>query len=115
MPDIVAVDLAAKYSAACLFRDGNTQPSWQADSWGAAESEFLTAVTGHWQPANWWETAPITAPTALVVEDLPHRLPFANLVKRVCRIQGRIAEQMDRFGALDKLLYVAPAAWRKHF
>jgi len=107
MPDVVSVDLAAKYSAACLFADGNTHPQWQADSWGATEHEFLTTVTAFWRLPP--------APDVLVVEDLPHRLAFANLVKRVCRMQGRIAERMQQAGHLDKLLYVAPAVWRKHF
>lgn len=110
MPDVVAVDLAAKYSAACLFENGNVQPTWQSDSWGATEHEFITAITGFWGSPHW-----AIGPDVLVVEDLPHRLPFANLVKRVCRMQGRVAERMEMAGELDKLLFVAPAVWRKHF
>lgn len=107
MPALVAVDLAAKYSAACLLDGVHTQPGWQTDSWGATEHEFLTAITGFGPPDDGVD--------ALIVEDLPHRLPFSNLVKRVCRLQGRIAERMQQNGQLDKLWYVAPAVWRKHF
>ena len=111
MADVVAVDLAAKYSAACRFEDGYVQPTWQADSWSATEHAFLTAITDFWLPPEYFTPGP----DVLVVEDLPHRLPFANLVKRVCRMQGRIAERMETVQQLDKLLYVAPAVWRKHF
>lgn len=107
MPAIVAVDLAAKYSAACLLDGKHPLPTWETDSWGATEHEFLTAITGFWSPYDGVD--------ALIVEDLPHRLAFANLVKRVCRMQGRIAERMQQAGALDKLWYVQPAVWRKHF
>ncbi len=111
MPDVVAVDLAAKYSAACLWEDGYIKPSWQTDSWGATEHEFLTAITAFWTSPE----SHLAGPDVLVVEDLPHRLPFTNLVKRVCRMQGRIAERMEAVNQLDKLLFVAPAVWRKHF
>lgn len=104
---VLAVDLAAKYSAACLM-DQHAQVHWQCDSWGRTESGFISAITYQWQ----YRQEP---PDVLVIEDLPHRLPFSSLVKRVARIQGRIVDRMDSYGLEDAVLFVPPALWRKHF
>lgn len=103
---ILAVDLAAKYSAVCHLSPRGTILS-QNDSWGMTETEFIRYIT-----ADFARSSP---PLVMAVEDLPHRLPFSSLVKRVARIQGRIVERMDFFHAADKVLFVPPALWRKHF
>lgn len=105
---ILAVDLAAKYSAACHMDDSGAVLG-QFDSWGRTESEFIELCA-----SPWYLTA-VVHPAVMVVEDLPHRLPFAALVKQVCRIQGRIVEHMDVLGAADKVLFVPPAVWRRHY
>lgn len=114
---IVAVDLAAKYSAALhMSHRGGTYN--QIDSWGRTEHEWIDAVTRPWKAegraegraADWGDP-----PDCLVVEDLPHGVPFMSNTKAVCRLQGRIADRMACYGALDELRFVVPAMWRRHF
>lgn len=106
MTIVLAVDLAAKYSAACLM-DHHARVLAEADSWGVSENDFLDELEALWIHSD--------DPALMAVEDLPHRLPFASLVKRVCRIQGRIVERMDVVNALDALLFVPPGEWRKAY
>jgi len=108
-PHLVAVDLAAKYSALCQMSTAGAVLD-ETDSWGKTESEFIDRICRYW--TEWWCPEP---PLVLAVEDLPHRLPFASLVKQVCRIQGRIVDRMDTFGAADAVLFVPPALWRRAF
>lgn len=105
---IVAVDLAAKYSAACLMGE-NLQPQDQWDSWACTEATFI-AATAYWFHPEWDQH-----PEVMVVEDLPHRLPFSGLVKTVCRIQGRLVGQMSLYDCIDRVLFVPPAEWRKTY
>ncbi len=95
---LLAVDLAAKLSAVCHVTPAGTVLS-QADSWGRSEDDFLNYLVAPWHRSN--------PPTAMVVEDLPHRLPFAALVKQVCRLQGRIIDRMACLGAADAVTPVA--------
>lgn len=104
---ILAVDLAARYSAAVLM-DDTAAVVWQADSWYKTETEFVANLTFPW-------TGLRIPPEAMIVEDLPHRLPFAALVKHVCRIQGRIIERMARLGVDQDVMFVPPAEWRKAY
>lgn len=107
---VVAVDLAAKYSAICQLADDLTIQN-QTDSWGITESAFINRVVDPWNDGP----APAKPPILLAVEDLPHRLPFSALVKRVARIQGRIVDRMDQLYAAGTVLFVPPALWRKAY
>lgn len=105
---ILAVDLAAVYSAACLMT-ARGELTWQIDSWGVSEDTFISALVAPWSGSD------ILSPQAMIIEDLPHRLPFSGLVKRVSRLQGRIIDRMSRLGMADRILFVPPAEWRKAF
>lgn len=102
---ILAVDLAAKYSAACLM-DGQDQVVDQFDSWQLSQNLFLHQVTACAQQRK---------PAAVVVEDLPHGLAYTTVVKTVCRIQGRMIDKFARHDSEDDLLFLAPATWRHHY
>ena len=104
---IVAVDLAAKFSAA-VWMDDNRKVFHQCDSWQSTETWFIDTITQPWRYA----TAP---PDALVIEDLPPRVPWMTVVKDVCRLQGRIAERMMQYGWREAMLFVQPAVWRGHY
>ena len=105
---LVAVDLATRYSAAgWLSADGAVLGEW--DSWQVTESEFIRATC---LP---WTSAMFDAPDVLLVEDLPHRLPFSGQVKGTCRLQGRIVQAMASAGAAEAVVFVPPAVWRKAF
>ncbi len=105
---LVAVDLAAKFSAACWMSDQRVVLS-EWDSWQVSESTFIDRIT---MP---WESSTAQRPQALVVEDLPHRLTFDSTVRAVCRLQGRIVERMMAFGAGGEVIFVPPVEWRKFY
>jgi hypothetical protein len=113
MSSIVAVDLAARYSAAVKMHfamrpyppEARVVAGW--DSWKPTEMEFVHQICSPFLVG--------TAPEVMLIEDLPHGLKFAALVKRVCRIQGRIAEVMEQAGHRDKILFVPPALWQRFY
>jgi hypothetical protein len=104
---LVAVDLAAKFSAACWLSD-QRQVLSQWDSWQHSETTFIDFITSPWAEG-------LPMPQALLVEDLPHGVGYRTLVKDVCRLQGRIVERMDAFGCSENVVFVQPYAWRNAF
>jgi len=105
---VLAVDLAAKFSAACLMTD-DYAVHMQFDSWGMTEDKFVTYLYELWTYYSDTEYAP----DVMVIEDLPHGLSYSTLVKTVCRIQGRIAQALGE--DMGDILYLAPATWRAHY
>lgn len=102
---VLAVDLAAKYSAACLM-DEDYQVINEFDSWGRSEDAFIFELVDRYANRH----------NVMVVEDLPHGLRYSTLIKTVCRLQGRIYDRLQwRTGRGDTILYVAPAEWRRTF
>lgn len=118
MSSIVAVDLAARYSAAVQISytekpyppELRVTRSW--NSWKPTEMEFVHQICS---PFTVTPRLPSKVPEVMLIEDLPHGLKFAALVKRVCRIQGRIAEVMEQYGHRDKILFVPPALWQRYY
>jgi hypothetical protein len=105
---VLAVDLAAKYSAACLM-DEDYQVINEFDSWGRSESQFIAELVDCFV----WATPD---PDVMVVEDLPHGLRYSTLIKTVCRLQGRIFDRMQFTRQCgDDILFLAPAEWRRTF
>lgn len=107
---VLAVDLAAKYSAACLM-DDRYEVLDQFDSWTNDEATFIHKLGMPWFYAT------TNAPEVMVIEDLPHGLAYTKLLKRVLRLQGRIAQTMNFYteDGMSKILFAAPMAWRSHF
>lgn len=106
--NLVAVDLAAKFSAACWL-DDTMRVINQWDSWQRSQRDFINLITGPFiDPRR-------GTPSWLVIEDLPARVPFMTVVRDVCRLQGRIAHCMDNLDALDRIVLVQPATWKAHF
>ncbi len=103
---IIAVDLAARYSAA-VWMTAILPVIAEWDSATTPEQSFLQQCCGPFEDD--------IHPDQLVVEDLPHGVAFRGLVKRVCQLQGRIAERMDDLGKLDRLVFVTPATWRNSY
>lgn len=110
---LVAVDLAARYSAACWMSTRGRGVIAEWDSWQKTEAEFIDLITSPWREPELQYGE--RAPDVMVVEDLPHRLPFSGLVKAVSRIQGRIVERMYSLAAADCIVFVPPAEWRRGF
>lgn len=103
---VLAVDLAAKYSATCLMDDDYTVIE-QFDSWGRDEYTFVDELCVPWMTT--------TPPDVMVIEDLPHGLKYSTLIKTVCRLQGRIYQQMSQTNSGDSILFLAPNTWRAHY
>ncbi len=82
----------------------------QFDSWTVSEEQFIYRITGHWLDGE-------GAPDVAVIEDLPHGLNYTRTVKRVLRLQGRIAQAMYEVpgGGIEDIVFLAPNAWRAHY
>ncbi len=111
MTHLVAVDLAAKNSAACWIKIDTGEIVAQWDSWQCTEDEFVANTTVMFSPDS--TTAQI--PAVLVLEDLPHGVPYMKNTKAVLRLQGRFGERLASFGFKDRLRLVSPAYWRKGY
>jgi hypothetical protein len=105
---VLAVDLAAKYSAACLMDDAY-RVRREFDSWQQSQDSFVYHLIAWWNHPQ--------PPDVMVVEDLPHGLKYSTLVKTVCRLQGRIVQAMHATtdGGTGDVLFAAPSAWRSHY
>jgi hypothetical protein len=104
---VLAVDLAAKYSAACLMTS-DYRVTREFDSWGRTEEQFIAELHDAYQELD-VDTA--------IIEDLPHGLRYSTLIKTVCRLQGRIyhAFRSENRYAADDVIFAAPNQWRHHF
>ncbi len=105
---VMAVDLAAKFPAAVIV-DAAGVVSWQADSWQVGETEWIDLLCAPFLGRSPW------VPARMVIEDLPHGVGYRTLVKNVCRLQGRIIDRITLLGHADRLLFVPPALWRRHY
>lgn len=107
---ILAVDLAAKHSAACLMADDYAVLE-QFDSWAYDEAGFVGKLSSYW----FYTDKPV--PDIMIVEDLPHGLAYTKLVKKVLRLQGRIVQALNFFvhDGEQHVVFVAPASWRSHY
>lgn len=101
---VIAVDLAAKYSAAVML-DNAGHVVTQMDT-TTGEDTFLESVINAFVYGE---------AEQLVIEDLPHGVDYRGLVKRVCQIQGRFVERMYGLSRVDQLLFVAPNTWRRKY
>lgn len=104
---LLAVDLAAKYSAACLM-DEDYRVVKEFDSWGVPEDAFVYRLSAYWLRPE--------PPEVMIVEDLPHGLSYSGVIKTVCRLQGRLVQAMHETtdGDWNDIVFAAPAAWRAH-
>jgi hypothetical protein len=111
---VLAVDLAAKYSAACLMDDDYKVIS-QFDSWLDSEDAFVYRLASPWMVIG--KKDPGRVPDVMIIEDLPHGLSYSRLVKKVLRLQGRIVQAMydTTDGGPEDIVFVAPNTWRAHY
>ncbi len=107
---IVAVDLAAKFSAALTITSAGAV-SGEIDSWQRPEGDWISSSVRPWIEYDPFDTG-THKPDALVVEDLPHGVQFMTNTKNVCRLQGRIVQAMYDLGALDCVRFIAPVGHR---
>jgi hypothetical protein len=111
MRPIVAVDLAAKFSAGVLLDpDGNLTSQWDSFNWshGQVAQQIFDdfAFLGATHP----DEVPL-----VVIEDLPQHVPSSAITKSVAQLQGRILQIFDVLGQqhLDSVFWVPPAVWQQ--
>ncbi len=106
--NVLAVDLAAKYSAAMLMTgDRTVHHAW--DSWQMSETVWIETLAACFMPDHW---DGLVEPAVAVIEDLPHRLPHTTTTKAVGRLQGRIYDRFEQAGLASKIVFLDPATWR---
>lgn len=105
MTRVLSVDLAARYSAACVL-DDNGLVDWQGNS-------------GHWATVGWAEVlaglASAFSVDLILVEDVPYGISSQKMVKDVLRLQGMLIATLWREGLLDKTLWINPATWQRQY
>lgn len=99
----LGVDLAASSSAWCLLND-TTWLVAQGDSWGMDDGVFVQTLLDR-----------MDQDTYMIVEDLPHHIPYRVQVKDVLRLHGRILDGAEKAGCGDRVVFVDPAAWQRSY
>jgi hypothetical protein len=89
-----------------MSEDRQVVEEW--DSTMKTETAFVTETCAPFQDAT-------SSPHLMVVEDIPHRLPYRTLVKEICRLQGRIIDRMAQYGLPRAVYFVPPSEWRKYY
>lgn len=105
---LLAVDFASKCWSAALGDNGNLIREWCAWDF-PTENKAIDSMTYLFRPES------IVAVKYLLVEDLPFAVLPNLAVRDTSRMQGRLAERMLSYGQLDKLLFVQPMEWQRHF
>lgn len=106
---VTAIDLAARFSASCTLGPGlrlldfgaplmNSHVEWLDD---VVDSVVVRSIAGE--------------DVFLVVEDVPLSLPFTAKLKAALQLQGEIAHQMRIRSLLDRVYFVQPMTWQRHF
>lgn len=101
---ILAVDLASKFSAACLMGlDGSVTDEWH--SWGLSEGNWVSSLVVQSKFAD-----------IVLIEDLPFSLSISKTVRNVYRLQGRIIENMELHTyETKKIVFIPPNLWQDYF
>lgn len=99
---ILAVDLAARFSAA-IVRDYNGEIHCEADTLGRDSREAAKMF------ADIGQTFGVDL---ILVEDVPYGISKQFMVKPVLRLQGRVIQAIEDRG-LPAPLFVAPATWQR--
>lgn len=103
---IVAVDLAARFSAV-VIRDDDGKVQYQWDSYGYTHTQFTKKLIEKIEMLDeFFEVI-------VVIEDLPQRVPWSTISKNVATLQGRIKHEA-RAAGVNKLIYwVPPTMWQR--
>jgi hypothetical protein len=101
---ILAVDLASKFSAACMMNaQGSVTAEWH--SWGSSEASWVNSLVVQSKFAD-----------IVLIEDLPFSLRISKTVRDVYRLQGRIIEQMEQhMFHTRKIVFIPPKLWQDYF
>lgn len=101
---VLAIDLAAKFSAGVVTEQGKVL--FEFDSWGRSQLDFSSYIA---------EVALEYDVDMVMVEDLPYGLSKQFQTKPATRLQGIVIRAMYDQGLLSKTLFVNPIEWQKKF
>lgn len=102
---VLSVDLAAKFSAACVVDEGGEVP-WEANSGEFSSLQWvykLGAAGGAYEPDY------------ILIEDVPYGISSQAMVKPVLRLQGMLIAELAMQNLLDRTLFINPASWQRHY
>lgn len=108
---IVGVDLASRFSA-YVGLGSSREVYFEGDSQGLSEGDFVSRLLGY---ASLYSSEPYTEEIWIVVEDLPHCIPYRVQVKEVSRLQGRLVHEAKYYGLFDRILFIPPATWQRSY
>lgn len=100
----LTVDLASKFSAACL-RDDTGQVRWQGDSSGMSAVEWvetLAKLVGGIAPRH---------DIHILIEDVPYGISNQAMVKPVLRLQGMLIHALGNV----EFYFINPSTWQKEY
>jgi len=99
----LTVDLASKFSAACVMdMDGEVRREW--DSRGMSHIAFARSLR---------DAAEEFKPHVILIEDVPYGISSQGQVKSPLRFQGIVIAQLENF--LQYTLFVNPRTWQSYF
>lgn len=109
MSPIIALDLAAKFSAGCVVEAASGEVIDQWHSWGLSPFDFARKVSYQ------FSLLPTRLDPFLVVEDLPFAIGQTKTVRDVYRLQGMIVQLVQEYSNPDRIVFIPPMLWQYHF
>lgn len=97
------VDLAAKFSAACVM-DRSGQVIYQFDSYGKSAMQFSEELA---------DAAAEFEVTHVIIEDVPHGINSLAQTKPVLRLQGIIMRDLAEVDKLEVTSFLSPSVWQR--
>ena len=102
---VMAVDLAARYSALCVVDAGGTVV-YEANSKDQTSVQLINNIIF---------TIEIHSPSIVLIEDVPYGISSQAMVKPVLRLQGMLIHALISGKYEDKALFVNPSTWQKTY
>jgi hypothetical protein len=106
---ILALDLAAKFSAGCVVDSTSGDVTDQWHSWGLSPFQFANKVSSAFFMLS-------ASPDAvLIIEDLPFAIGQTKTVRDVYRLQGMIIELVQEYTSPSRVVFIPPMLWQHYF
>lgn len=100
---ILAVDLASKFSAACI-RDAGSEVLWEGNSSEKSSFQFIATLA---RKAIEFEV------TLVIIEDVPYSISSQAQTKPIHRLQGVVMALMHKH--LSCMVFLNPGTWQNTF
>lgn len=101
----ITVDLASKFSAACVM-DARHKVHREFDSLNKSSFEFVDEILAAVVEYD---------PEIIIVEDVPYGISSQQMTKAVTRLQGAIIRDLTKMGYWERLVFLNPSTWQKEY